>query len=315
MTSFKEIIQSIFDSSRERIKNPIVGAFIFSWLALNWRIVLIILFSNKKIVDKIALVEEKYIDINLNFWYPLAFAAFYVLILPYVMALFDWLSQKGISSRRLIAKNHRLSEIQGRQEIAAEEWQLEKIRQGSPDISGLKEKVVELEALIQEKDDVIQKLAEQIDSQSEEEANVETAEEEEEKEERPTKTRPIKKTNKASSNQTKKVDTKTETPKSTQDSTAFPVMKDIVIRDLAKTEREWILIYALYSSDYGKKTLTREDLINRYSESNRRTDSRIANLSNNLKTLIKSGQLKYINDDEMLLTSQGQEIAKEILNR
>lgn len=311
MTTVKEIIQSIFDSSRERIKNPIIGAFVFSWMAINWRIVLIILFSNKKVIYKIDLIEAKYIDINLNFWYPLAFAAFYVLILPYVMALFDWLSQKGISARRLIAKNHRISEIQGRQEIAAEEWQLEKIKQGSPDISGLKEKVTELETLIEEKDEVINKLAEQLDSEPETvTTNTETAEEE-----KPSKARPKKKSNRPSATRANKTEFKTETPKSSQSSDSFPVMKDIVIRDLAKTEREWILIYALYSSDYGKKTLTRDDLINRYSESNRRTDSRIANLSNNLKTLIKSGQLKYINDDEMLLTSQGQEIAKEILNR
>ena len=32
-------------------------------------------------------------------------------------------------------------------------------------------------------------------------------------------------------------------------------MKNIVIRDLAKTEREWILLFGLYSTDYGKKSI------------------------------------------------------------
>lgn len=60
------------------------------------------------------------------------------------MLLFDWLLEKGINNRREIAKNHRINEIQGRQEIAAEEWQLQKIKQGTQNIISLN-KIDELE--------------------------------------------------------------------------------------------------------------------------------------------------------------------------
>ena len=305
MNSIKEILQSLFDSSRDRIKNPVIGAFAFSWMAINWRIVLVLLFSDKKIIDKIQHIQDNYVDLVLNFWYPLGFSVFYVLVLPYLMALFDWLSQKAISYRRLISKNHRISEIQGRQEIAAEEWQLEKIRQGSPDISGLKDKIVDLENQLTEKDELINTLRYQLESEGESSTS-------EEMENKPARKTSARKTSKSIPKESISTATKSSAPNQPD---SYPVMKDIVIRDLAKTEREWMLIYALYSSEFGKKTFTRDDLISKYQDSDRKTDSRMANLSNNIRNLIKANYFKYINDDEMLLTTQGQEMANEILNR
>jgi hypothetical protein len=313
MNCIKELILSMFETSRDRIKNPITGAFMFSWIIINWRIVLILIFSAKKVEDKIAFIETNYVDININLWIPLGFAIFYSLILPYIMALFDWILKKGIAFRRLISKDNRIIEIQHRQEIAAEEWQLEKIRQGSPDIDGLKSKIIDLENQLKEKDEVILKLSSQPDSNG----NNQNEDEEEYEEEENVKSNAEKSKNRPAKKQNKKVVQKSTNQGSnfTTNNDDYPVMKDIVIRDLPKTEREWILIYALYNSDFGKNVITRDDLMNKYGESNRKTDSRLANLSNNIKNMVKAGQLKFINDNEMLLTLTGQEIAKGILNR
>lgn len=313
MNSIKELIFSMFETSRDRIKNPITGAFMFSWIIINWRIVLILIFSAKKVEDKIAFIETNYVDININFWIPLGFAIFYSLILPYIMALFDWILKKGIAFRRLISKDNRIIEIQHRQEIAAEEWQLEKIRQGSPDIDGLKSKIIDLDNQLKEKDEVILKLSSQPDSNG----NNQNEDDEEYEEEENVKSNTEKSKNRPTKKQNKKVVQKSSNQGSNSQThnDDYPVMKDIVIRDLPKTEREWILIYALYTSDFGKNVITRDDLMNKYGESNRKTDSRLANLSNNIKNMVKAGQLKFINDNEMLLTLTGQEIAKGILNR
>ena len=315
MNSIKELIFSMFETSRDRIKNPITGAFMFSWIIINWRIILILIFSAKKVEDKIAYIEANYVDININFWIPLGFAIFYSLILPYIMALFDWILKKGIAFRRVISKENRIIEIQYRQEIAAEEWQLEKIRQGSPDIDGLKSKIIDLENQLKEKDEVILNLSTQLDSESNNQNEDEVEEEYEEEEN--VKSNTEKSKNRSTKKQNKKVVQKPSNQGSNSPTlnNDYPVMKDIVIRDLPKTEREWILIYALYSSDFGKSVITRDDLMNKYGESNRKTDSRFANLSNNIKNMVKAGQLKFINDNEILLTLTGQEIAKGILNR
>lgn len=308
MKSIKEFIISFFESAKDRLKNPIVGAFIMAWVAVNWRFIAILLFSSKTIEQKIEFIENNYFDIKLNLWIPLAFAVFYVLILPYIMALFDWLSQKGIAARKLILKNQRITDIQHRQEIAAEEWQLDKIRQGSPDISALKDKILELEASNKEKDEVISTLSENINIEESEGSNSENNKAE------TSKRKPRKKTTSASTSTTTNSQSDKSSERSKQNN-EYPIMKDIVIRDLAKTEREWILIYALYSSNFGADVLTKEDILNKYSESNRKTNSRMANLTNNMNNMVKSGQLKFINDKEMLLTTSGIEMAKDILNR
>lgn len=308
MNSLKEFFLSFIESAKDRLKNPMIGAFIMAWVAINWRFLAILLFSSKTIEQKIEFIESNYFDINYNLWIPLGFAVFYVLILPYIMALFDWLSQKGIAARKLISKNHRISDIQHRQEIAAEEWQLSKIKEGSPDITALKDKIEELETYIKEKDEVINTLSDTIEDTKQEVP--ESTKNQEKPENKSTRRNTSKKTNSKSE---KQIETKKDEPKT--ELKDYPIMKDIVIRDLAKTEREWILIYALYSSEFGKNVFTRDDLLNKYSESNRKTKSRHMNLSNNIKNMVKSNQLKFINDDEMLLTSSGKKMAIDILNR
>jgi hypothetical protein len=315
MKNIKEIILSMFETSRDRIKNPITGAFMFSWLIINWRIVLILVFSAKNVEEKINFIETNYVNLKINFWIPLGFAFFYSLILPYIMAFFDWLLQKAISYRRLISKENRITDIQHRQEIAAEEWQLEKIKSGSPDIDGLKSKINEITNQLLEKDDIILKLTNQID-ENQEISDDSTEEDESDKENievEKTKNRPTKKKNRKPTTNSSNLNS--STTNSYSNNTDYPVMKDILIRDLPKTEREWLLIYSLYTSEFGKNVITRDDLIIKYSESNRKTESRLKNLSNNIKNMVKAGQLKFINDNEMLLTSSGQEIAREILNR
>ena len=49
---FKEIYASVKSNSSEIVKNYI-GAFIFSWLTINWKFGLTILFSESKIEERI----------------------------------------------------------------------------------------------------------------------------------------------------------------------------------------------------------------------------------------------------------------------
>ena len=311
MNSIKEFFLSFIESTKERLKNPMIGAFVIAWIAVNWRFLAILFFSSKKIEDKITFIETNYFDLNYNLWIPLGFAVFYILILPYVMALFDWLSQKGIGVRKLISKNHRISDIQYRQEIAAEEWQLEKIREGSRDIQAMKERITKLELQLEEKDEIIANLAENVD------VTKPSTIDDEKSDENTEKRKPIKKRNPTKRSQTTKSSNNKDNKPSSQkfNSKDYPIMKDIVVRDLAKTEREWMLIYALYSSNFGSDVFTREDLLTKYADSNRKTIIRIKNLTNNIRRMVRANQIKFINDDEMLLTTNGKEVALEILNR
>lgn len=76
----------------ERIKSPIVGAFVFSWLFFNWKIILILLFSDSKVEDKID-VMSKYITLE-SFLYPAIFSVVYSLAIPVISVVVEWCLKK-----------------------------------------------------------------------------------------------------------------------------------------------------------------------------------------------------------------------------
>lgn len=301
MSTIRELITSFFEASRERLKNPIVGAFAISWLAINWRFVAVLLFSRHPIEYRIDIIEECYLNMIQNVWYPLIITGIYILILPNLMALVDVLSKWAINIRKQISNQHKLNDVTARQEIAVEERQLELVEEGSPDISKLKEKI---EALEKERSNLI----EQLDLRNTDEHKDEDEQQVESKNVKSTKSK--KRTTTAKNTHTvEKVSSPLPTSKD------YPAMRDNVIRNVAKSEKEWILLYAFYSSDFGSKEFMREDLFSAYDETKRRTDSRIANLSNNINNLVKQGFVRFLNDTEMLLTDSGKELSREILNR
>jgi hypothetical protein len=71
----------------ERTKSPLYGAFLFSWLIWNWRIVLTVLIPSQIKFEGLSLTA--YISTHfLNIWdaliIPLGYALFYIFILPWI---------------------------------------------------------------------------------------------------------------------------------------------------------------------------------------------------------------------------------------
>jgi hypothetical protein len=93
----------------------------------------------------------------------------------------------------------------------------------------------------------------------------------------------------------------------------YPTTKDLLIKNYPKTETEWILCYAFYSSNFGKDLFKRDDILTRYKENNRLTDSSRANLANNLSSCVKKDWIKSINASEYLIKPDGVTYVKEIL--
>jgi len=119
----------------------------------------------------------------------------------------------------------------------------------------------------------------------------------------------------ATPSQSKTTSTKVTSKKKATPKAEAVSLRDIVMKGTPKNEKEWILIYGYISGNSGSKEFTRDELHNQYDESKRRTDSRIANLSNNLKSLVKAGDLRFINDNDIVLTASGKTKAEEIIRR
>lgn len=89
MELFKNIINSATDSASDRIKNPLVEAFIFAWVACNWNIVFITLFSSKSIEEKIDYAIDGY-DFYHGFGSPIILALTYVVFIPIITFIIDY---------------------------------------------------------------------------------------------------------------------------------------------------------------------------------------------------------------------------------
>jgi hypothetical protein len=151
----KEIINSILDSTKDRLKNPLLGAFVFSWLIFNWKPLFYILFSNNSIENKIDFITECYCSINTNFWFPLMFSIFYIIMFPYILWGFDKLSSKAIIGRKDNILNLNISDIKNQQKIAFEESELENIKASYRDKADLNKKIEILNNQLTEKDEII----------------------------------------------------------------------------------------------------------------------------------------------------------------
>lgn len=97
------------------------------------------------------------------------------------------------------------------------------------------------------------------------------------------------------------------------ETSGFPVMKEIVKKDLPKTETEWILIYAFYASSFGENTFTEQDIKGYYESTGRKNGSRTNNLSNNIKSLFRQDYIKAHNDTEYRIKDAGISYAQQIL--
>ncbi|MBW8323931.1 MAG: hypothetical protein K0M50_04120 [Prolixibacteraceae bacterium] len=93
----------------------------------------------------------------------------------------------------------------------------------------------------------------------------------------------------------------------------IPTLEDIKLRDLAKSETEWILVYAYFASQMGTKVFTKENINQLYKETKRNTLNNSKNLFRNFKTILKALYIKSTNGNDFILLPKGIEKVVEIL--
>ncbi|HGF0116369.1 TPA: hypothetical protein ACGBTX_000536 [Klebsiella aerogenes] len=101
---FKELISSFKSTALERVKSPILGAFVFSWFVFNWRGFLILLFSKSGIEERIIYIEHYYNWLTL-YVFPIALALALCWILPRLNKIITKLQQEpNNETTRLLLK-------------------------------------------------------------------------------------------------------------------------------------------------------------------------------------------------------------------
>ncbi|UJH67718.1 hypothetical protein [Allomuricauda sp. SCSIO 65647] len=98
-----------------------------------------------------------------------------------------------------------------------------------------------------------------------------------------------------------------------EDTSDFPILKELVYKDLPKNEKEWVLVYCFYASAFGSKSFTRDDISTLYESSNRKSDETVKRLSRNVRSILNKDYIKMINDEEYIIKPEGIKQAKLIL--
>lgn len=150
-----ELIKSIIDSSKERIKTPIVGAFIYSFLVYNWRPIFTLLFSDRSLEERIESVNSYF-----EYWYglfvfgvPIIMAFVYTFGIPMLML---WIDKKlrptkekritGIyDSKSFVTKKKIL--------LAGEELILKDVESGKKEKQDFLDEIKSLKEIIKQKDE------------------------------------------------------------------------------------------------------------------------------------------------------------------
>lgn len=135
--AFTELLKSIIDSSKDRIKKPIAGAFLLSFIFYNRAPILYFIFSKSEVEDKLQVLAAIF-ELNfLSFFVPFVMAIIYVLGLPYLtFVLNKFLNKQKIDSLGLI--------YDVKDERAEREKKLQEKIAGNKEIQDLNEQIKNL---------------------------------------------------------------------------------------------------------------------------------------------------------------------------
>jgi hypothetical protein len=149
----KELIQTIFSTSKERITNPIIGTFLISWTAFNWKPIIFLFMSDQKIEDKINYIDTNLTTNNNLLFYPLVAIVIYVLVIPYFNLLFEYLLEFSRVKRNFIAISKQKQIIENKKELAIEEIKLEEAQTEFKERKNQNKLIEDLQTSIQAKEE------------------------------------------------------------------------------------------------------------------------------------------------------------------
>jgi hypothetical protein len=96
-----DVLKDAFEAMSQRIRSPIVGSIVLSFLVINWKAVAYLLFA-----DQPLLVRFAFWDGNTEWWTlylaPIFAGLIAALMLPWITLAGTWIANKPVSSRRIL---------------------------------------------------------------------------------------------------------------------------------------------------------------------------------------------------------------------
>lgn len=151
----KEFIKALFVNATERIKNPLIGTFLISWIVFNWKGILILLFSVNDIETKLTILADKYDNLGNLILYPLLAALGYIFLLPYINLGIDYLlyhsnnkQSERIQKNKLIAIDSQITIALKNIDLETKQQEYREVKMHNKTIDALNDNIFELEKSI-----------------------------------------------------------------------------------------------------------------------------------------------------------------------
>ncbi|SMO42438.1 hypothetical protein SAMN06265349_101712 [Flavobacterium resistens] len=138
--TFPDLFKELNDTAKERIKNPIIGAFICSFLVCNWQPIFILSFSDMSIEERIEFMNTKW-----KILLPICISIGYTVLIPLIMIGLDYILMP--MKRKRIANIYQNKGFTTDKKIvhAEKEFQLKSAESGNKDRQALLDQIKSLE--------------------------------------------------------------------------------------------------------------------------------------------------------------------------
>lgn len=142
--TFVDLIKDFIDTSKERLKTPISGAFIWAFLIWNWRPIVLLLFSEQTIEDRIQIIDQYFCTLSAILG-PIGLALFYTIAIPAIMIGVDWVLEpvKKIRIGRIYKSKDFVTDEKIK--LARKEFELKNIETGNKQIEDFQRRIRELQ--------------------------------------------------------------------------------------------------------------------------------------------------------------------------
>jgi hypothetical protein len=147
-----DLIKSFVDSSKERIKNPILGAFILSFIIFNWKAILFLFFSTATIEDKLYLISLKYSSFY-SLLIPFIISIVYSIAIPKLTLIIEDINKKTKQKRQENLYGEKKDEVKLKLDLADQELKLQDKLSRNQEIKDMLDKIENLENTIKLKDE------------------------------------------------------------------------------------------------------------------------------------------------------------------
>lgn len=144
----KDIFLSVFKTSEERLKNPFIGTFIISFIAFNWKAIAVFFLSNLTVEERINSISSDYSNICNLLIYPLLISLIYIVVIPYLMWIFEILTFKSYKERNQNLYKNKIIDINGKKTVAVGEIELENLKADYKEKADLNAQIQSLKAQI-----------------------------------------------------------------------------------------------------------------------------------------------------------------------